>query len=280
MGEMDGKVCVITGANTGIGYYTAVALAQKGARVIVAGRSRERCEPLIEAIAAIGEAPASFVELELGNLDSVRRAAKEILEQAERIDVLINNAGVGGAKGQTTDGFEIHFGINHMGHFLLTDLLLDRIKASAPARIVTVASKAHFQAKALDFEAVRQPTRTATGFPEYAVSKLANVLFSAELHRRLEGSGVSTYSVHPGTVATDIWRTVPAIVRPVMKWFMLSSEEGAKTSIHCASDPSAQEISGKYWDACKAYGGSKLARDEGLAKQLWEHSERWCRPVD
>lgn len=275
--RMDGKVCVITGANTGIGRTTAVRLAELGAHVVIAARNRERSEAVLEEIEThCGPESVSFVPLDLGSLDSVRTAAAAILGAHERIDVLVNNAGLGGAKGQTESGFEIHFGTNHLGHFLFTTLLLERIKASAPSRIVTVSSKAHYQTKkGIDFDALRGPTPSATGIAEYSVSKLANVLFSAELARRLEGTGVSTYSLHPGVVASDIWRTVPALFRPLIKLFMISVEEGAKTTLHCAASAQAADQTGLYWDVCKAQTPSRLARDEALAAELWRRSEAW-----
>lgn len=274
---MDGKVCVVTGANTGIGRVTAVRLAELGAHVVIAARTRERSEAVIEEITrGSGSEFVSFVPLELGSLTSVREAAAAILAAHERIDVLVNNAGIGGAKGQTESGFENHFGINHLGHFLLTTLLLERIKASAPSRIVNVSSKAHYQTKkGIDFDTLEGPTSSATGMPEYSVSKLANVLFSAELARRLEGTGVSTYSLHPGVVASDIWRTVPALLRPLIKLFMISVEEGAKTTLHCAAAEEAAEQTGLYWDSCKPRKPSRLARDEALAAELWRRSEAW-----
>ncbi|MBA2663588.1 MAG: SDR family oxidoreductase [Bradymonadaceae bacterium] len=274
--NMDDKVCVITGANTGIGQYTALALAQAGAHVVLASRSRERTQPVLDEIAAkAGADKVSFVALDLNSLASVRAAAAEILEQQPRIDVLVNNAGVGGAHGLTDDGFEQHFGINHLGHFLLTELLLDRIRASAPSRIVTVSSRAHYRARHIDFDKLKSPTKSVSGMPEYQVSKLANVLFSVELDRRLKGSGVSTYALHPGVVASDIWRTVPALVRPLIKLFMITSEEGAYTSLHCASAPEVQDQSGLYWDRCKTKKASRPAHDEQLAAELWRRSEQW-----
>jgi len=154
-------------------------------------------------------------------------------------------------------------------------MLLDRLRASAPARIVTVASRAHTRASALDWNALRQRTRSLTGLPEYANSKLANVLFSAELGHRLAGSGVHSYALHPGVVATDVWRAVPWPVRPLMKLRMITPEEGARTTLHCASSAEVAGETGLYYDRCRPRTPSVLARDAELAAQLWQHSLRW-----
>jgi NAD(P)-dependent dehydrogenase (short-subunit alcohol dehydrogenase family) len=177
----------------------------------------------------------------------------------------------------TRSGFELAFGVNHVGHFLLTSLLLDRIKSSAPARIVTVASKAHYRAPGIDWDAVRQRTRTRTALREYGVSKLANVLFSAELARRLAGARVATYSLHPGVVASDVWRAVPWPFRALMKLGMISTEQGAATTLHCATSAEAGEQSGLYYDECRAKEPGKAAQDEALAAELWRRSEAWVQ---
>jgi NAD(P)-dependent dehydrogenase (short-subunit alcohol dehydrogenase family) len=276
--SLEGQVFVITGANTGIGLSTARELARRRARVILACRSRERTEPVLSAIREESkDAVIEFLELDLANLASVRRAAAQVLERERALHVLINNAGVAGQRGVTADGFELAFGVNHLGHFLFTALLLDRIRASAPSRVVTVASKAHYRATGIDWQAVRRPTRSWSGFHEYQVSKLANVLFSAELARRLEGSGVSTYSLHPGVIASDIWRRIPWPLRPVVTGFMSSVEEGANTTVYCATSSEIGGQSGLYWDECAPKRPSYRARDAGLAAELWARSEDMCR---
>lgn len=216
-----------------------------------------------------------LLPLDLGSLASVRRCAEGFLARDLSLHVLVNNAGIAGIPGRTEDGFELAFGVNHLGHFLLTALLRERLIESAPSRVVTVASQAHRRAPGIDWDAVREHTRTFTAWPEYSVSKLANVLFSRELATRLEGTGVSTYAVHPGVVASDIWRRVPAVVRPVMKLFMISNEEGAETTLWCASAPEVQQQSGLYWDRRRPREPSPVARDDGLARELWARSERW-----
>lgn len=276
MGDLAEKTFVITGANTGIGRDTAFALARRGARVVLACRSREKTEPVLEQIRR--EAPSAatgFVPLDLSDLASVRRAAEQLLAEERRIDVLVNNAGLAGQRGLTKDGFELHFGVNHLGHYLLTRLLLGRIEASAPARVVTVASRAHARCRGIDFEAVRRPTKTVSGMKEYGVSKLANVLFSRELSRRVPSERVSTYALHPGVIASDIWRRAPWPVRPLMKVFMGSTEEGAKTSLHCATAPELAGRSGLYWDDCAERRPNRAALDEALARELWERSAEW-----
>lgn len=270
------RVCIVTGANTGIGRVTARELARRGARVFLAGRSEERTAPVVEEIRReTGDDRAEFLPLDLADLASVRRCAEAFLARDLPLHVLVNNAGLAGARGTTKDGFEIAFGVNHVGHFLLTTLLLERLKAGAPARVVTVASKAHRQARGIDWEAVRRPTQSVTGLPEYAVSKLANVLFSAELGRRLDGSGVTTYSLHPGVIASDIWRKLPWGVRGLAKLFMKSVEEGARTTVWCATEPHLAEETGLYYEDCRVTKPSRVARDPELAAELWRRSEAW-----
>lgn len=272
-----GKKALITGASTGIGRVTAVELARQGAEVFLACRSAERTQAVLDEIRALPGGKAEFLPLELGDLASVRACAETFLARGLPLHLLINNAGLAGARGQTKSGFELAFGVNHLGHFLLTQLLLERIQASAPGRIVTVASKAHYRAPGIDWQAVHEPTRSATGLGEYGVSKLANVLFSAELGRRLGGSGVTTYALHPGVVATEVWRSVPWPLGWLLKLAMLSAEKGARTSLHCATSAGAAAETGLYYDECRPKRPSRVAQDAALAKALWEHSEDWVR---
>ena len=267
--------CVITGANTGIGKITATALAKAGHSVVLASRSRDKTLPVIEEIKqANGNDRVQFVALDLGDLDSVRRAADEILALGP-INVLINNAGLV-ARGQTKQGFELTFGTNHLGHYLLTRLLLDRIKASTPARIVNVSSHSHYRAKGIDWDAQTKTTRSISGLPEYEVSKLANVLFTTELARRLDGTGVTTYAVHPGVVATDVWRRIPWPFRSLAKLFMLSPEKGAESTIVAATSPELASDTGRYYTVGgKEKRPSRVAQDEALARALWDRSAAW-----
>jgi NAD(P)-dependent dehydrogenase (short-subunit alcohol dehydrogenase family) len=275
MSDLAGKTLIVTGANTGIGRVTAEVLAARGARVWLATRSREKTEPVLAAIRAAG-GQAEHLPLDLGDLASVRHAAETFLARGERLDVLVNNAGLAGSRGLTRNGFELAFGTNHLGPFLFTTLLLPRLRESAPARIVNVASRAHYDCKGIDWDALTQPTRTLTGVREYGVSKLCNVLFTAELARGRAGAGVTSYAVHPGVVASDVWRRVPWPVRGLIKLFMIRNEDGAKASLRCATDPALASHDGRYYTT---YGREKtpsaLAQDAALARELWERSERW-----
>jgi NAD(P)-dependent dehydrogenase (short-subunit alcohol dehydrogenase family) len=190
------------------------------------------------------------------------------------LHALINNAGLAGQRGMTASGFELAFGTNHVGPFLLTSLLLDRLRASAPARIVNVASEGHYRATGIDFDAVRTPTRTRTAFAEYCVSKLANVLHAQELGRRLSGTGVTTYSLHPGTIASDVWRAVPWPIRPLMKLRMQSVNDGARTPVYCATSPDVANDSGLYYEDCATKPAAVTATPE-IGGELWKRSDVW-----
>lgn len=273
---MNARVALVTGANTGIGRVTALELARRGMHVFVACRSPEKTRPVVaEIIAQTGNPKVELLQLDLADFASVRACAAEFLKRDLPLHLLINNGGLAGSHGLTKSGFELAFGVNHMGHFLLTALLLDRLKRSAPARIVNVASRAHIRVKGIDFDAVRKRTKTTTAVHEYGVSKLANVLFSAELSRRLEGTGVTTYSLHPGVVATDVWRTIPWPFNRLIKLFMISVEEGALTTLHCATSEAAALDTGLYYDKQKPTSPTKVAQDVDLAKRLWAYSEQW-----
>ncbi|MCC7000453.1 MAG: SDR family oxidoreductase [Deltaproteobacteria bacterium] len=272
--DLAGRTIVVTGANTGIGLVTARTLAQRGARVIMANRSEDKTRPILDELRAAG-AQADFVALDLGDLASTRAAAARVRELTDEVHVLCNNAGLAGQRGLTKDGFELTFGVNHVGPFLFTQLLEPLLRAAAPSRIVNVASAAHYSATGIDWDAVRHKTRSTTGVPEYNVSKLANVLHAAELARRLAGTGVTSYALHPGVVASDVWRKVPWPVRPLIKLFMKSVEDGAKTSIYCAGAPEIAGDSGRYYTKCREKTPSKLAQDPALAAELWRRSAEW-----
>ena len=214
--------------------------------------------------------------MDLGSFASIRAAAARFVATSDRLDVLVNNAGQAGARGLTVEGFEPAFGINHLGPFLFTRLLEPLLRASAPSRVVNVASRAHKRVSGVDFAAVRKPPRTPTAFPEYSVSKLCNVLFTREAARRWADAGICVVSLHPGVVASEIWRRVPGPARWVMKRFMLTVEEGARTSIFCATDPGVAAQSGAYFDREKVVAPSAVAQDDALALRLWDESERFC----
>jgi retinol dehydrogenase-12 len=274
--ELTGKTFIVTGANTGIGKVTALELARKGAHVILACRSVAKTEAVVAEIQrTTGNRNVEVVELDLGDLASVRRCADQLLARdGLTIHGLINNAGLAGHRGVTKDGFEIQFGTNHLGHYLFTRLLLDRIKRGQ-GRIVNVASVAHYRAHGIDWEAVRRKTRTRVGMHEYSVSKLANVLFTKELARRLAGTGVTTYALHPGGVATDVWRRLPQPLRWLVTRKMLTPEQGAQTTLKCATAPELASETGKYYDDCKERRPSRLADDIALAAELWTKSAEW-----
>jgi NAD(P)-dependent dehydrogenase (short-subunit alcohol dehydrogenase family) len=273
--DLDGRTFLVTGANTGIGKETTRALAVRGARVFLACRSASGGRAARDEISGqTGNRSLELLSLDLSDLDSVRACADEFLASCEPLHVLINNAGVAGARGMTASGFERAFGTNHVGPFLLTSLLLDRLRASAPARIVNVASVAHYDAPGIDWDAVRRSTRSVTGMREYSVSKLANVLHAQELARRLDGRGVTTYALHPGVIASDIWRRVPWPVRPLMTRRMDTPEHGARTSLYCATAPEVAGESGRYYDDCRRREPSAAAT-AALGAELWRRSVEW-----
>jgi retinol dehydrogenase-12 len=269
------RTFLVTGANTGIGLATATALAEQGGRVYVACRSAARGEAAVASIkAATGNDAVAFLPLDLADLESVRACAARFLALGEPLHVLINNAGLAGRQGVTIQGFEQAFGINHLGHFVLTTALLDCLVASAPSRIVNVSSESHYAARGIDFGELRQRGRGLTGMHQYAVSKLCNVLFTQELARRLDGTGVTSYALHPGRVASDIWRRVPWPIRPLITSRMISTTEGARTSVYCATSEEVAGASGRYYDKCAELEPSRRATPE-LAAELWKVSEEW-----
>jgi len=287
MSDLTGRTFLVTGANTGIGLATATALAARGGQVTVACRSPEKGAAAVGGIiAATLNSQVRFLQLDLADLAAARAAAAEFVARGEPLDVLINNAGVAGRRGLTADGFELMFGVNHLGHFAFTTALLSCLTASAGrdeagrqgpagARIVTVSSDAHYQARGVDFELVRRRARSVTGMPEYAVSKLCNVLFSLELARRLAGTGVTSYALHPGVVASDIWRRVPWPARQLMTRRMLTVDQGARTSLYCATAPELGAQSGRYYEDCAERAPSPVATAE-LGALLWQQSEKWA----
>jgi NAD(P)-dependent dehydrogenase (short-subunit alcohol dehydrogenase family) len=275
---MQQQVALITGANAGIGQVTAIELAKKGIQVVLATRSEQSTQPLVDRIRQMTQSSESaiWLPLDLADLASVRACAQSFLALKLPLRYLINNAGVAGVKGLTAQGFEWAFGVNHLGHFLLTRLLLERLKQTPEARVVTVASRAHHLAlSGLNWDALEQTTKSMTTAKEYGVSKLANILFSAELGRQLTGTGVSTYSVHPGVVSTSLWRHVPQFLLPLLKMRpMLTAEQGARTTLYCVLD-APQTETGLYYADSRAQSPSKIAQDRALAKRLWEQSLQW-----
>ncbi|MCA9935908.1 MAG: SDR family oxidoreductase [Anaerolineales bacterium] len=293
--DLNGRIYIVTGANSGSGFATSKQLAEQGAHVIAACR---RVNAGKEAFADLGNVRGSveIMELDLASLASVRRFAEAFLAKHDRLDGLVNNAGVMATpKGQTTDGFETQFGINHLGHFLLTELLLDTLKASAPSRIVCVSSMAHAEMRGItgeiNFDDLLFEKRAYVPYAAYAQSKLANVLHALDLAQRLEGTGVSAFSVHPGWIRSNLAKGGLGLMQNVlwpirgtiglMTWF-----EGAQTSLHCLLDDDAPNHSGEYYSQNSSLypnkenrpGGwpmpspSPYGRDVKLAKKLYRTS--------
>ena len=284
---MHGSTVVITGGNAGIGKETAVGLADLGARVIITSRNQERGARAVEEIRErSGRADVEAMALDLADFASIRAFAAELLDRTERIDVLVNNAGlVLRRRTLTADGFEATFGINHLGHFLLTDLLVDRLRASAPARVVVVASDAHQTAKrGLDFDDLQSEHGYRWG-KVYGRSKLANIYFARELARRLDGTGVTSNSLHPGFVRSEFGQggDLGALYGFGLKYlaapFAISQEAGAKTSIHVASAPELEGATGGYYVKCAPATPSKVAQDDDAARRLWDASEQLIASV-
>ncbi|MGO8872411.1 MAG: SDR family oxidoreductase [Acidimicrobiales bacterium] len=278
---MVGRTVVITGGNSGVGKATAVALASAGADTVITARNEARGRAAVEDIRReSGSDRVDLVVFDLADLASVHRGADRILERCPRLDVLVNNAGlVLSERTETKDGFEATFGTNHLGHFQLTRLLTDRLIASAPARVVTVASTAHRGARSgLDFDDL-QSTRHYRGMQVYSRSKLANILFTMELARRLAGTGVTANSLHPGTVASRFARDDDssgflAFGIKVIKPFILTPEKGARTSVYLASSPEVADVTGRYFVKRRERAPSAAAQDASAAARLWSVSEQ------
>lgn len=282
---MAGKTVIITGGNTGIGKATVLHLAKKGARVILACRNRDKAEAAIAEIEQkTGSTDVVYMHLDLASLKSVRCFTETFLKTESRLDLLVNNAGLV-ADGRTEDGFGIEFGVNHLGHFLLTCLLLERLKESGGGRIVTLSSMAHRWGH-IDFEALAVNKDLGTGkyswqfFKAYCNSKLCNVLFTHELAKRLKGTNVTCYSVHPGIVRTELSRNVSLwqkiFIEPVAKLLFLDPEAGAQTSLHCCLQEGIEPLSGRYFSCCAVQDVYGQAKDDAVARKLWEVSERLC----
>ena len=273
---VDGKTILVTGATRGIGLAASLALARHGATLILVGRDRERLAAALAAVRRQSSAEPSGYLADLSIQASVRALAGSVLRDHPTIHVLINNAGgVNKHRLLTADGLERTFATNHLGPFLLTTLLLDRVIASAPARIVTVASVGHRDGT-LDFDDLGFE-RGYWIMKAYRRSKLANVLFASELARRLAGTGVTSNSVHPGTVATHIWSGAPLWTKPYIALFLrprfIRVEAGAAAVVRLAADPELDGVTGQYFEADRPVSPSALAEDASLARRLWEVSE-------
>jgi NAD(P)-dependent dehydrogenase (short-subunit alcohol dehydrogenase family) len=281
LGDMTGRNVVITGGNAGLGKETAQALARLGARVVITSRDDERGGQAVDDIRrASGSDAVESVPLDLASLASVRACAKDLLDRLDAIHVLdLNAGGVISQRRVTDDGLEMQFQVNHLGHFLLASLLLDRLRASAPARVVVLSSGAHTGArKGLDFDDLQFEHRLYRGMNVYSGTKLMNLYFTFELARRLEGTGVTVNALHPGFVATRfakegdtrLLRIGILIGRP----FARSVEKGARGAIWLAASPDATDVNGAYFFDCRATQPSAPAQDPEAAKRLWDVSEQ------
>jgi len=275
---MQGKVCLVTGATSGIGQVTARELARLGARVIIVGRSAERCAKTIEQIrAATGATSVESLVADLSSLAQVNGLAGQVRERSPRLDVLVNNAGaMFWKRAESVDGIEMTLALNHLSYFVLTNLLLPLLKQSAPARIVSVASDAH-KGVSINFDDVQAKDRYSA-WKAYQQSKLANVLFTYELARRIDGTGVSANTLHPGFVRTNFLRVFDDtrggwLIRSLAGLAALSPEQGARTSIYLASSPEVEGVSGLYFVKQKPAIGSPQSRDRAAAQRLWKLSE-------
>jgi dehydrogenase/reductase SDR family protein 13 len=274
--DLQNRTFLVTGANSGIGRAMVEALAARGSRVILAARSEERTRPVLDGIRARRSAAAvEFLQVDVSSLSSVRRAAETFLASGRPLDVLVNNAGVAGTTALSADGFDVTYATNHIGPFLLTSLLLPAIERAPQGRIVNVSSVGHMQAKAIDWTLLERRTLPRkSGFRDYAATKLMNILHAKELARRLTGTRVTTYALHPGGVKSNIWRALPGPAQWVIKLFLISNEEGAKTQLYCATAPELAGVTGRYYDKSREVPPNPLADDPVLARELWTRTER------
>jgi len=274
--SLKGKVCMVTGATAGIGIVTAKALAQQGATVIVAGRNKEKSVSTVDQIRKETENhDVEYILADLSVQKEVRKLADDFKSKFKRLDILVNNAGaVFDKRFETADGLEMTFALNHLSYFLLTDLLLDTIKASVPSRIINVSSDAHKGAK-INFDDI-QGKKKYGAMRAYGQSKLANILFTYELARKLEGSGVTSNALNPGFVASSFGSNMRGAFRLILRFlqlFAMSSENGAETSIYLATSPDVANINGKYFIKKKEVRTSVESYDKNVGEKLWKVSE-------
>ncbi len=277
--NMQGKTVLISGATNGIGKQSALELAKMGAQVVIIGRNKAKTEETLREIqTASGNQDVHMLLADLSSMADVRRVAGDFRKQFKRLDVLLNNAGgVFNTRQETVDGYEMTFALNHLSYFLLTNLLLDMLKANAPSRIVNVSSEAQ-SGGALDFDDLQLKTSYGMGgFKAYAQSKLMNVMFTYELARRLAGTNVTANVLHPGFVNSGFGKNNQGLMQIVMSiatLFAINVENGAKTSVYLASSPEVAGVTGKYFDKSKAKKSSCSSYDEAAQKRLWEISEQ------
>lgn len=276
--QMKGKTVLITGATNGIGKETALGLARLGAHLVIVGRSATKTQATADEIKSkTGSQQVDVLLADLSSMADVRRLADAFKQKYTRLDVLVNNAGgVFASRQETVDGYEMTFALNHLSYFLLTNLLLDMLKASAPSRIVNVSSDAHTFGPMHFDDLMMKNNYSMGGFRAYGQSKLANVLFSYELARRLSGTGVTSNVLHPGFVASGFGRNnrgLMNLIMGMMHRFALTPERGAETSIYLAASPEVEGMTGKYFDRSKPKESSKDSYDQVSARKLWEISE-------
>lgn len=271
---MKGKVCMITGANSGIGKVMALELAKMGAKVVMICRSKERGEAAQkDIIAQSGNESVELMLADLSLMQEVRRLAGEFSKKHDRLHVLINNAALWPTrKMMTKEGLEMQFAINYLSHFLLTNLLLDVIKASAPARIINVSSGMHKRVR-IDFDNL-QAEKSYRHMGAYGRTKLANVYFTKELARKLNGTDVTVNAFTPGMVSTNLGRYMSGVPRWFWRTFSGSAEKGAATGVYLATSPEVEGVTGKYFADSKEVRSSKISYDEGVARRLWTVSEQ------
>jgi NAD(P)-dependent dehydrogenase (short-subunit alcohol dehydrogenase family) len=276
--HMKGKICLVTGATNGIGKATALGLAQMGATVVIVGRNLAKCESVVSEIKQIsGNDAVEALIADLSIMAEVRQLAEQFKAKYQKLHVLVNNAGGAfGSRQVTSEGFEKTFALNYLNYFLLTNLLLDTLKASAPARVVNVSSDSHKGAH-LDFGDLQSEKENFV-FNAYGRSKLAGVVFSYELARRLSGTGVTVNVLHPGLVRTGFANNLGAVPSAffgfLMRFVGLTPEQGAQTSIYLASSPTVENVTGKYWEKSKAVSSGSAAYDEATWTRLWEVSDK------
>ena len=275
---MKDKVCLVTGFTAGIGKVTATELARQGATVVAVARDPARGQAAVDEIRReTGNGNVDLLVCDLSSQADVRKLAAAFLARHDRLHVLVNNAGaILGQRLVTVDGLEATFATNHLAYFLLTDLLLGALQAAAPARIVSVASEAHRQSS-LDLDDLQFERRAYAPMAAYGASKLANILWSAELARRLEGQGVTANSLHPGVIASNFGDSGPGWMRfgvKLIRPLLTTPEKGARTSLHLATSPDVEGVTGKYFDNRKPRAPNRAATDPETMRRLWEISEK------
>lgn len=279
---MAGKVCLITGATGGIGLITAQVLAAQGARLVLVSRSAQKCAATVAQVkASTGNDQITFIAGDLSLMAQVRRVAEQFLAQNDRLDVLINNAGaVFSSRQVTAEGYEMTMALNHLNYFYLTQLLQDVLLASAPARIVNVSSDAH-KGGSIKFDDLMSEKKYSS-FGVYSMSKLANVMFTYELARRLEDSGVTANALHPGFVASNFGRSNGGIwgaIMPLVQMFAITPEKGAETTIYLAGSPAVEGVTGKYFVKQQPVKSSGASYDQAAQRRLWDMSEQLVQQV-